>query len=184
MGKNPRQAADGFKAKASPQFDRARIAAYYEVELHPAKATFPRAFERMQAHRPRNSASLRRSRGDIPAIRDVRSATLLVRFQEISPQQVAVFLPNKDFLLGRKPEGKRLFSVHVPRQRVGFPGADHRLQNNPDCIAIAAGCRTNAQAKLPYFRPTSFSKSASLRMVTPSSLALSYFEPGSAPTTT
>ena len=36
---------------------------------------------------------------------------------------------------------------------------------------------------LPYFKPRSFSNSVSVRMVTPSSLALSYFDPGSVPTT-
>jgi hypothetical protein len=35
-----------------------------------------------------------------------------------------------------------------------------------------------------YLNPTSFSNSVSVKIVTPSSLALSYFEPGSAPTTT
>jgi hypothetical protein len=35
-----------------------------------------------------------------------------------------------------------------------------------------------------YLRPTNFSNSASVRIDTPSSLALSYFEPGSVPTTT
>ncbi len=35
-----------------------------------------------------------------------------------------------------------------------------------------------------YFRPSSFSYSASVRMVTPSSFALSCFDPGSVPTTT
>jgi hypothetical protein len=35
-----------------------------------------------------------------------------------------------------------------------------------------------------HFRPRSFSNSDSVRMVTPSSLALSYFDPGSVPTTT
>jgi len=35
-----------------------------------------------------------------------------------------------------------------------------------------------------YFPPINFSNSGSLRIVTPNSLALSYFEPGSVPTTT
>jgi hypothetical protein len=37
---------------------------------------------------------------------------------------------------------------------------------------------------LHYFSPSNFSNSVSVRMGTPSSLALSYFEPGSVPTTT
>jgi len=41
-----------------------------------------------------------------------------------------------------------------------------------------------SRLSLPYFAPMSFSNSASLRMVTPNSFALSYFEPGSVPTTT
>ena len=36
----------------------------------------------------------------------------------------------------------------------------------------------------PYLSPSNFSNSGSVRIVTPSSLALSYFEPGSVPTTT
>ena len=36
----------------------------------------------------------------------------------------------------------------------------------------------------PYFSPTSFSNSPSLKIVTPNSFALSYFDPGSVPTTT
>src|SRR5258707_10037362 len=39
-------------------------------------------------------------------------------------------------------------------------------------------------SKRPYFSPMSFLYSDSVRMVTPSSLALSYLEPGAAPPTT
>jgi len=41
-----------------------------------------------------------------------------------------------------------------------------------------------SQPNAVHLAPTNFSNSPSLRIVTPSSLALSYFEPGSVPTTT
>jgi hypothetical protein len=52
-----------------------------------------------------------------------------------------------------------------------------------DCSVAERKKRTRTETVF-YFRPRSFSNSDSERMGTPNSLALSYLEPGSAPTTT
>jgi hypothetical protein len=53
----------------------------------------------------------------------------------------------------------------------------YRVKPKCNCFGNAAFCES-------YFAPTNFSNSCSVKIVTPSSLAFSYFDPGSVPTTT
>ena len=72
------------------------------------------------------------------------------------------------------------------RQSRVIPTSKHRL---PLCGSLHNPCWSYLASRgiQPHWlilRLSSFSNSASVRIVTPSSLALSYFEPGSVPTTT
>src|SRR5260370_3071652 len=51
MIEGPGEAADNFKAEALPKSDGAFIGGDDEIKLQSAKAAFPRAVERMRAHR-------------------------------------------------------------------------------------------------------------------------------------
>src|SRR5713226_583585 len=64
--------------------------------------------------------------------------------------------------------------------RSGRP--DLRASSLLDAAPVVANAHAGAAGS--YLRLRSFSNAASSRMATPSDLALSYFEPGSAPTTT
>src|SRR5438105_5741644 len=95
MSECARQTADGFEPETQPKLHRSLIRAHNKIKLHRTEAALLRAFERVHAHRSRNSPSLRLNRGYVPAVRNMRATTLLVCLQEIRTQHDAVFFPNK-----------------------------------------------------------------------------------------
>lgn len=144
--KGKRQAADNFETEARPQFNGALVGADDEVELHRAEAAFPGSLERMEAHLAGDAAALRGGRGDVAAIGHVRPSTQLVRFQEIGPQHLAVFLPHESFFIRGEPVFERLLFAHVARKGVGLPKPNHWLENRPNCIMIAIRGEMDGQA--------------------------------------
>jgi len=68
----------------------------------------------------------------------------------------------------------------LTRRSAGF----HARVFRKECTATKSGYSAAPSISYSYFTPTSFSNSPSVRIVTPSSFALSYFDPGSVPTTT
>src|SRR5262249_18327086 len=71
----------------------------------------------------------------------------------------------------------RPVALRRPDQR--SPGSPAVFDYIANCLAVGSRSRYGA-----YFVPTNFSNSLSVKTGTPSSFALSYFDPGSEPTTT
>src|SRR6266436_4269761 len=88
--------ANDFKIEALPQADGAIVGANHEIELHRAKPAFARAVQGMSAHCACNSAAHGCNRSHVAAIRDVRSAALLVRLHEVSSNDIAVILRDEN----------------------------------------------------------------------------------------
>src|SRR6516225_6606383 len=112
------------------------------------------------------------------------ATTALISPQKVGSEERSVFLPDEGLVSGSKPELQRLLLAYVTRKSIGIAAANHRLKNGPDRIPVLGRSQANRQDGSAYLNPTSFSNSPSDKMGTPSSLARSYFDPGSVPTTT
>ena len=129
--------AINFKTVLLPQPDGSFIGADHKIELHAAETAFPRALQRVCAHRTSHTAARCVRRSHISAVRNVCPTALLIGFQEIGANDFSVVFRDKNFLAGREPIGESALPVHVARQGVSFPRADDRFQNPPDGIRIA-----------------------------------------------
>lgn len=123
--------------------------------------------------------------------------SLAVASLTIQPMRV---LEAKEFLAQQTAEQAALENVSLSDRDRALASPDWRLRLLPNA-ALAKKTISNseswrARVEIPllrpqkekavahYFNPTSFSNSPSLKIVTPNSFALSYFDPGSVPTTT
>src|SRR5262245_18012883 len=184
MAKRGWQTPNNFEAKPLPELNRPAVRAHHEIELHGAESAFLSAFKRVETHGSRNPPPFRRRRGDIAAIGHMRAAATLVGSQEIGTEDARIPLPHKRFVFGSEPKFERRFPAHIARQRVGFGASNHGLEDGPNGVFVSVSGEADRQDDLPYFSPINFSNSVSFRIGTSSSFALSYFEPGSVPTTT
>jgi hypothetical protein len=83
--------------------------------------------------------------------------------------------------------GVRTFLPPALRPPLGELRASQRSSSSPAILIITRESPNTAGTRYivpAYFNPTSFSNSPSVKIVTPNSFALSYFDPGSVPTTT
>src|SRR5260370_1785564 len=143
MMEGPGEAADNFKAEALPKSDGAFIGGDDEIKLHSAKAAFPRAVERMLAHRSGYAAARHGYRRHVTAIGDVSSTALLVCLEAVRSDDVAVIFRNKHLTLGRKPVSEPTIFVYVAGQGIGLASADDGLHDRPDGARARIGCRPN-----------------------------------------
>src|SRR5262249_49366876 len=86
--------ANDLEAEALPQPDGALVCADHKIELHSAKASLTRTFERMGAHRASHAATRRMKRGHVSTIRNIIPAAPLISFQEVRAHNFAVILRN------------------------------------------------------------------------------------------
>ena len=95
------EAADDIEAKALPQAHGTLVSTDYKIELHRAKSAPASAAQRMLTHRACDPATGRCHGCHVPAIRNVRSATLLIRLQKIGADNFAILFCNEDLMPGR-----------------------------------------------------------------------------------
>ncbi len=92
--------ADNLEAKASPEPHGALVRADYKIELHRAESTLAGALQRVRAHGPRDAAARAARRCHVTAIRDVRSAALLVGLQEIRANDFTILFRDENLMIG------------------------------------------------------------------------------------
>ena len=95
------------------------------------------AFKRMRAHCPRHSAAHGMRSGHVPAVGDVRPATLLIGPQEVRADDLLVVFHDEDFVGWRKPKRQRVRPAHIAGQRIRFPRAKDRLEDRPNGVHVA-----------------------------------------------
>src|SRR5580700_4028510 len=178
MHKRSRKPSCNLKTQALPQPHGAFVAAHHKVELHCAKSARPRVLQRMLAHRPRHAAPARPWSCHISSVCDVPTPALLIRAQYIRPDDLSFFFRHEYGVLRRGPIRQSVLALHVPRQGVGLPAANHRLEDFPDCVRIA--CRgfpyehyVKRDPHLKFLRPRAILPTwSALRETAPSRSAL------------
>src|SRR5579863_7435133 len=113
MPERARKPAGDFESKALPQSDRPFVGRDDKIELHRPKSSSLRMFERMRAHRPRNSPPRRMRNRHVTAVRHVIAAALLIRLHEVSTGDLAVLLGHENLVPGAEPVCERLLPAHI-----------------------------------------------------------------------
>src|SRR6516225_3287859 len=134
------QPPHNLESETLPEPHRPFVAADHEIELHRSKTSALCMFERMCAHGPCHSLTARVGSRHVAAICHMRPATRLIGAQKVGPEPAPILLGHKHLMSACKPKRERRFTAHLPRQRVGVAGANHRLQDPPDCIRIVRTC--------------------------------------------
>jgi hypothetical protein len=134
--KSQLQSADRLETQTLPKFYGPLIGAHDEVELHRPKTSAARIFERMLAHSAPNAAPCRVACCDVAAVRHMVTAAELIRAKIISAEQAAILLGDECLMIQPHPICDRFGLGHVPGQRIGLAGADHRLKDAPDGVMV------------------------------------------------
>src|SRR5260370_29971888 len=139
---------DNFKAKALPEPDRAFVRVDHEIELHGTKSAFSCSVQGMRAHCSGHAGARRRNGCHVAAVRDVGSATLLVRLKAVGADDFAAVLCYENFTFGREPVGERGLFVHVARKGVGLACADNRFHYRPDRMRVFVVCGPDQHSRI------------------------------------
>ena len=82
------------------------------------------------------------------------SASLLIGAEIVSAHDLARILGNEDVMAGSEPVGEGLLLGQVARERIGFAGANGRLQDAPDCfpVTVLRGTNRHTCYSMPEFQ--------------------------------
>ena len=119
-----------------PEADGAFIGTDDKVELHGAKTGSGSPDEGIAAHGTCHAASHCKRGGHIPAVANMRAATLLIGAQNLGAKDDTVVLGNEYRVTSSVPVRESFFARKRTRQRVRFARPDHRLKNGPDANII------------------------------------------------
>lgn len=137
------QSPDDRKSETLPEPYRSFIRRYDKIELHRAKAALLGPLQRMRAHRPSNTFTRRLCSGNIATIRDVRTATPLIRLKEIRAENRPVFLENEHLMPIRQPICPGICARNVKRNGVRLACPKNRLNNVENRLGIGRRCQPN-----------------------------------------
>ena len=131
-----RKSPDNLEPETFPKPYRSFVAPNDEIELHGPKSPALRVVKRMAAHAASYASTGGCRRGDITAIRDMRTAAFLIWMQKVRPDDGSAILGCKNDVTIRKPVTQRLFTAQITGQRVRFSRTNDRFQNCPNRICV------------------------------------------------
>src|SRR5476649_676711 len=118
----------------------------------------------MQTQRPADALSRRLRQGHVTALGDRAGRPAAIGFQVIGSHQRAAFvLGDEDRVLGPPPIIQRRRAADVARLRIGFTGAEGRLQDCPQRIVVRA--RAGADTDQISISPVMYSAQSPWMMV-------------------
>ncbi len=142
MSKGTGEIANSNKTEGLPKPNCALVCTYNQIELHRSESPGFGEFDRMLAHRTGKPATSDIRGNDVSTVGNVRAASELVGSEIISTDHPSVIFRYKSLAIGADPVRDRLCLRHFARQRVGFSGANDRLDNAPYCRGVARPCRS------------------------------------------
>jgi len=132
MVKGARQGSDNIEAQFFPECDGDVITRRDKVELHCLETHCECNGLRVLAHVPCNAHTAGSRCHNVPAIADVVSRSVLVGFELIGPEDLAIVLKNKCAVRLGHPEGFGRGLIRVCGVGVGSTGADDFLEYRPN----------------------------------------------------
>jgi len=121
--------------------DRSRVRGDHEIELHGAKARSARLRQTVLGHPASHSGAFGVPCDHESGVGDVRPGPRLIRSQNVSADNAAIFFCDVSVSIGSKPISQRLLARHLRIKRVRIACRDNLMENIPDRVAVCISCR-------------------------------------------